>query len=123
MSERWLSELVKLARWVVYALLFCIPILCLLSPGALGEEDDASGPILFIWPVSAIFSLVILRCFRDRFSAWLLAFLVITGPVWSILFFGIASKKHLDPFWAELTVFATWPLWGLVGFRQLAKRT
>jgi hypothetical protein len=86
--------------------------------GALGEADDAKGPILLIGPISVLLSLVVVWRFGSRLSAWILALLVLTGPFWSVGLFGPASEHHLAPFWAQAAVVVTWPVWGLLRFRH-----
>jgi len=82
--------------------------------GALGEADDAKGPILLIGPLSVLVSLFVLWRFDKRLSAWILALLVLSGPFWSVMIFGRASESHLLPFWAQAIVVITWPVWGLL---------
>jgi hypothetical protein len=86
--------------------------------GALGEADDAKGPILLIGPISVLLSLVVVWRFGSRLSAWILALLVLTGPFWSVGLFGPASEHHLAPFWAQAAVVVIWPVWGLLRFRH-----
>jgi hypothetical protein len=86
--------------------------------GALGEADDAKGPILLIGPLSVMASLFVVWRFRKRLSAWLLALVVLGGPFWSVALFGPASEHHLAPFWAQAAVVITWPVWGLLRFRR-----
>jgi hypothetical protein len=86
--------------------------------GALGEADDAKGPILLIGPLSVLVSLFVIWRFGNRLSTWLLALVVVGGPFWSVALFGLASEHHLAPFWAQAAVVITWPIWGLLPFRR-----
>jgi hypothetical protein len=85
--------------------------------GALGEEDDAKGPILLTGPGSVLLSLLVVWRFGDRRSAWVLALAVLSGPFWGPMIFGPASQKNLWSFWAQLAVVITWPIWGLLPFQ------
>jgi hypothetical protein len=86
--------------------------------GALGEADDAKGPVLLIGPVSVVLTLLIIWRLGHRLSTWILALLVLSGPFWTVLIFGPASEHNLMPFLAEAAVIATWPIWGLWRFRR-----
>jgi hypothetical protein len=91
--------------------------------GALGEADDAQGPILLVGPISVVVSLFIFWRFGNRLSAWTLALVVLSGPFWASTVFGPASQQNLRPFWAEAVVVLTWPAWGLLAFQFAARLT
>lgn len=86
--------------------------------GALGEADDAKGPILLVGPLSVVVAIVVLWRFSKLPTAWLLAVGVFTGPFWSSATLGPASERNLWPFWAEAAFVASWPLWGWIPFRK-----
>jgi len=111
----------KIAVTTLVALIIPIWLVGNALSGALGEADDAHGPILLVWPASAILSLIVIWRWGHRLSTWALAAVVISAPFWSVILFGPASEHHLEPFWAEIAVVLTWPLWGVLLFRLLSE--
>jgi hypothetical protein len=120
------QSLTKVAQWIVVAVLVLelslVYGLGSMLGGGLGEASDAKGPILIVGPLSVVVALLVAWRFRTRASAWALALVVLSAPVWASLGFGPASETNLRPFWAEGLAVMLWPAWGLCGFR-LAART
>jgi hypothetical protein len=121
---RKMSSVIALAKLVIIALLMLLLLaygIGSMLSGALGEADDAKGPILSVGPLSVAVSLIALWRFNMRLSAWALALAVLTCPFWSVEIFGPASEQNLWPFWAEAAVVVSWPVWGFLLFRSAAR--
>lgn len=118
------QRLTKAAQWVVAALLVLELLLVYglgsMLGGGLGEADDAKGPILLIGPLSVVVALLVTWRFRRRASAWALALVVLSAPIWASVSLGPASETNLRPFLAEGLAVMLWPAWGLLGFRFAA---
>lgn len=110
----------RIAATTFVALIIPVSLLGYALSGALGEADDARGPILLVWPASAVLTLVVIWRLSQRLSTWALAIGVVFAPLWSVALFGLASRDHLVPFWAELAVVVAWPLWGFLTFQILS---
>lgn len=117
-----LGELAKRSIKLVIVALLLLELILIdgisyMLSGALGEADDAKGPILFTGPISVLLSLLVVWRFGNRLSAWVLALAVLSGPFWGPMISGPASERYLWPFWARLAVVITWPIWGLLPFQ------
>ena len=121
-SVRWDHIGAKTAWWLIFAMLVVLLVGYVAGwgcSGALGDEDDASGPILLVGPLSVASALIAFRLFRTEVSAWVLAIFVIAYPFCCASIFGPASKYDLRSFWAEAIIVVSWPGWGLFGFRAI----
>ncbi|THD58558.1 hypothetical protein [Phenylobacterium sp.] len=123
--SRIIQRLIKIARWVITALLVLELLLVYglgsMLGGALGEADDAKGPILLVGPISVVVALLVAWRFKKRASAWALALVVLSAPMWASISLGPASETNLRPFWGEALAVALWPAWGLLGFGLAAR--